>query len=666
MLTKITFSVLLMLGSLATVAQQPENTAIVVVDAQRGALIRWLLPKGPFPRNGFQVERTVAGGAAQIVGRVAPLANDAKLAPERATLAKKYVDLAVRPISTDPKAKSDYAEVRLTVELMTLQDPLLARYLALSIEDPKAPIGSVATYTIRTLGENGLPAAVHATSPLMKLDPMPPPQPPPDLHGLAMRKGVALFWSAPSKQQRNPASAVTYEVRRRDGTLITPEPVLRITARGPSGEEAPGVIDPTPPVETTSSYTITALDIFARRGPESAPVQVFFPDFTALDPPLQINATTSEGKALLSWDAPANKYRKGWKIVRAFQPAALGDPLTPQPVTAPKFIDTTGRVGSTYYYRITAVNVRDEEGAPMVSQAVLVRSGKAPASPANLTAELKTGKIILRWDAAPENVAAFQVERSMDGKQWNLLTRTGSTEPRFSDVYPRDVTGTVQYRVVSWSFDDTASLPSAPITVALPDTQPPLTPNINSIDGSDGKVLIAFTPAGGAKDASQFYVLRSLSYRDSGAVVNPDPLPAAARSFTDPSVEAGTTYFYRLVAVDDAGNRSTPSDPPATVRVSPPALPPPPVAKAHFEAQPFPRVVFDFAASPSPSIRYALERRDAAGRWILIQGPFPQETATAMDTMPPKGGKATYRLVTVASNGVPGPKSAEIEVPIPK
>jgi hypothetical protein len=638
---------------IAVAASTP--TALVVIDANRGAMIRWQLPAGALPKGGFQVERSV-GGRMDLVGVVRPgtaAEADQRLSPDKAKLAKKYLEVS-------PSQSREFTQARLSVELMSLQDPALAKFLALSIEDPKVPYGSTVAYTVTALGENGQPSGVYAVSPLTRVEPTPPPSPPGDLRGAAIRKGITLSWSPPPKTEHNPAAAITYEIRKRDGgksIVMTPDPVLKMN------DDGPGFLDPQPPVEATSSYTITALDIFGRRGPQSAPTEVFFPDFTALDPPATIESRTADGKAFLVWEVKPNKYRKGWKVVRALQPGAAGEPLTTQTLTTSTFTDPSGSVGTTYYYRISAVNIRNEEGPPMVSQAVLIRSGKAPAAPANLSAELKSGKVILTWDAPPETVAAFQVQRSMNGSEWNLLTRVASNEPRYSDIYPRDATGKVQYRVSAWSSDDTASEPSQALNVELPDTQPPLPPNIEAIDGTGGQVAIKFTPSG--HDATQLFVLRSLTFKDTGAVVNLDPLPATARTFTDANVQAGTLYFYRLVAVDAAGNRSTPTEP-ATVRVSEPPLPTPSTPRARFETKPFPRVIVEFAAPSSPSVRYALERRDRNGTWLLIQGPFSQDATSAMDTIPQKGTKSAYRLVTIASNGAAGPRSAEIEVNIPK
>jgi hypothetical protein len=654
-------------ASLAAQQRVQTPTVAVVIDAQRGALVRWSVPPTGLPAA-FQVERSLSTGAKEIVALVKPGASDraGNLIPAKIEFANQYIASSARPVSA--AGAEDAAQARVTVEMMALADPALAAYLGLSYEDRNVPAGAVVTYTISRVGANGRVEGVHGFSPPTPVITMAPPSPPDDFRAVITRGSVGLFWSLPSKEERNPAGAVAWEIRKRESgrtAVLTPEPVLRM-ASSPDEPEPPGAIDENPAPETQIAYIIVAIDVFGRRGPESSPLEVLYPDFSALDPPDVINASTTDGKAVLLWQAPANRYRKGWKVVRALQPNAVGEPVTPQPMTPLQFTDTNVRVGTTYYYRISAINIRGEEGEPKVSQAVLVRSGRAPAAPTGLAAELKTGRVILTWNAPPENVSVFQVERSIEGRNWNLLTSTTSAEPRLEDVYPRDATGTLQYRVIAWTYDDTPSLPSAVVTVPLPDMRPPQAPEVTEIRGEEGRVTLDFTPGGGANDASGFFILRSDNYRESGVLLNNNPLASTATRYVDNAVEAGRTYFYRLVAIDAVGNRSEPSDPPAVIRVAAPVLSAPPTPRARFEPSPFPRVLFEFAASTSPSVLYALERRDASGRWLVIQGPFPHETTSVIDATPPKTGVAIYRLVTIASNGLPGPRSAEVQVTIPK
>jgi hypothetical protein len=645
---------------------QPSPTVAVIIDPVRGALVRWPLPEGAFPPGGFQLEASVDGEPPRVVAVVKP--GSAEGVPGLLPAKKEFADRYLAAAAQVQGGGDEAAQARLAAELVALADPAVAAYLGLSHEDRAIGTGSSVTYTVRALGANGRPERVHGVSPPTPMVTLPPPPPPTDFRAVAAREGIGLYWSAASKAERNPAIGVTFEIRKRDGRSwmpLTPEPVLRISADA-TGDDPAGTIDHSPKPEETAAYTITAIDLFGRRGPESAPVEIFYPDFTALDPPVAIAASTGDGKAMLAWEAPPNRNRKGWSVVRSLQPNAAGEPVAAQPISGSSFVDPTVVVGTTYYYRISAVNQRGEQGEPKVSQAILVRGGRAPAPPVDLAAELKTGRILLSWTPSRDDVAGYQVERSIDGGQWGLLTSVVSAEPKLEDLYSQDAGGTFRYRVVAWSYDDTPSAPSEVLSVPLPDTHPPLSPIVTSIDGSGGKVTIRLAPRGGASDAAAFYILRSETYRDPGSVQNPErPMAALESEWTDLAVDAGRTYFYRAVSVDAAGNRSEPTEP-SVVRVGVPSLPAPPRPALRFKAAPFPHVEVEFSPSGSPSVLYALQRREPNGMWLTIQGPFPPNTTSVIDASPPKREAITYRLVTVGSDGTPGPKSEEATVATPK
>ena len=63
----------LLMGPVARAQSGKSADAIaVIVDAERGTLLRWALPEGEFPRNGFRVERAVGGGRAEAIATVRP------------------------------------------------------------------------------------------------------------------------------------------------------------------------------------------------------------------------------------------------------------------------------------------------------------------------------------------------------------------------------------------------------------------------------------------------------------------------------------------------------------------------------------------------------------------------------------------------------------------
>jgi hypothetical protein len=638
------------------------NAVAVVYDPARGAMLRWALPPVDqrYPKF-FRVERTVAG-TKRVVGEVNPGLNSAGLDAEKQKALRHYLDIeAEADRQSSPEKKTAFVREAFGAQLITAANPAAAAFMGLSLEDPSAPRGATAVYTVFAVSPSG--ERMYAASTPTKLDPLPPPDPPSGFRAELQRNKVGLFWSTPDPATRNSAAAVTYEIRRRDPggkvEVLTPEPILKLRDAGKT--PTPGFVDDKPLIEVRDSYTITSLDLFGRRGAESSPVETFMPDFGALDPPTHIVENNDGGRTTISWEATPNSHRVGWKVLRALNPEAVGEPLTPQPVKTTSVVDTTGTPGTAYYYQIFAVNQRGDTSIPAISKGVVFKSGKTPTAPSKLSAEPKTGRIVLNWQPPAEPVAGYQVERSIERKEWTILNATATSEPRYEDVYSRDATGTFSYRVVSWSFEDNKSVPSEAISVTLADTNPPMMPIVNGIDGADGKVILHFSPRGGSDDAAGFYILRSRVVTEPGQVVNTDMLKSDATQLTDLDVEAGTVYFYRVVAVDAAGNRSLPTDP-ASVQVAEPVLVAPPSPRAHFETKPFPHVVFDFQAPKNASTRWTLERKEVDGKWMLIQGPFPAGTTTVMDAHPPTGAKATYRLVSMATNGAIGPKSPEIEV----
>lgn len=105
-----------------------------------------------------------------------------------------------------------------------------------------------------------------------------------------------------------------------------------------------------------------------------------------------------------------------------------------------------------------------------------------------------------------------------------------------------------------------------------PDTTPPGVPVGLSAASGEGEVTLEWN-AVSAADLDGYNVYRATSSISS--VEGQTPVNGSARltatTFTDADVTNGTTYFYRITAVDESGNESDGSD---EVEVTP--FPPPP------------------------------------------------------------------------------------------
>lgn len=699
---------LLIVAAGAFSQESPKDAGVVVVvDESRGTMVRWVLPSAGLPAGGFRLDRRVDGGPAETIATVRPGQTGVVLSPVWKETAEAILKAGGRP------------EDRASAIVLTLAEPQVAAWLGLSYEDRAVRPGTSVAYTVSRLAADGRVEAIAGTSMPVPVVPMRPPAPPSDFQAKAARYAVEFYWTKPPSVSGH-SEALLYEIRREDGTVIGDGPLLKIS----TAEKAPGAFDLAPGSEVRRTYTITALDIFGRRGPTSAPVTVFAPDFTALDPPKSIDVTLNDGKALLSWSAPDNPNRKGWRVVRTLGASTYGQTLTPQPQQATRFEDPYVPAGVTVRYRVSAVNRRDEEGKPRVSRPLDLPAPKPAPAPQGLTVELTARRlVVLRWVPPAEPVAGYYVERSRDGKHWTLLKGIDGSEPRFVDDDPPAGTAPVWYRVIAWGRNDVASAPSVPIEVSRPPASPPLalpdfvappavslamttqpaapageppppvqspplpppaatstietqanarslpipsavtppaqtipaprteakapdvtkrpaeepaaampavlakpvspvtaapatpaaasqagakppvmttppvapppvpavttaavvkppvaapaapaavsgrpaTPTVSLVDGSGGKVSLRFSLP---PEANGFFIFRSESPDRSGNVIASGLLANGRGAFVDTSVVAGQTYYYRLVAVDAAGNRSPMLDPPATVRVA--------------------------------------------------------------------------------------------------
>lgn len=669
------WSVLLLAAFLAPPAAsaKPKTSgpwAVTLVGADGHAFVRWSLPERRFPANGFRLER-VDGGRKSLVATVVP-GKDADairtLPADEAQMVSAYRKAVEDPtLETDAKKKQDFSRIHLGMTLRTLADPALTAFLGLSFEDSGAPKGATVSYVISAIGADGS-VTLYAQSEPVKIVPMPPPDPPRDVTAQAARGHVQLFFT-PVLSETNPAGAVTYTVLRRDARggkpeTVSPTPLFVNQAPGP-GPKVPAFVDNDPAPEKTSFYSVVPRDLFGHPGPESALAEVFVPDFTANQPPDKVSAVSGPGHVTVTWDAKKNPNTLGYLVSRSLGQDGPYFLVTAEPVAAPPFTDSTGKPGTSYYYTVTSVNKRKEPGDPSRPATSPFLGAKPPDPPAELTAERKTGLIVLRWkEADASSLQGYRVERDAGDGQWAILTSVPTLDDRFDDQLPADTLGTMSYRVVAVGLDGQVSAPSVALKVPLPKTRPPARPEIVSIDGRNGQVSLEFRGSGEKNEANAFLVLRSTSTTDDGIVVHDAPLPKTATTFTDPDVTAGSDYLYRVVTLDDAGNRSEPSEA-ARVRVGSKALAALPAPKLSYQTKPYPRVVAEFAPPADPSARAVLERKELDGSWRTLTGPIPYETTRAIDSHPPKARKVLYRLSVVSANGVPGPASPAAEIQLP-
>jgi hypothetical protein len=662
----LTSTALLVLTVARCAAAQEASGALFAASDGKGHIsLLWFPPPSKWPAGGWKLSDSTGQTLVPQINMGDATALQS-LSVEDADAIHKLPAVLAKPDATVKRK-----QLINIVGLRVFTEPSYARALGLSwtLEDVTA--GS-RTYKVEGLDTTGKTTGLQLTSSAVDSSQATPLSPAPaGVQAKVDERGISLFWEAPAENRQLPV--IAYAVERdgggQSGAAVTAKPVIP-GSRWDS--KIPLVLDRNAPANETLTYRVYSVDAFGRRSAGTS-IRIFYPDFHALEPPQPVTAAGGIGKIVVSWPAQQKPNLAGYVVERAFLYAGPYEALAAQalPPTTSQYEDATVRGGSTYYYRVRAVNSRGDLGNPSSAAMAQPRNPGAPPKVDGLTADAGQTRVRLTWKPVGFPVAGYFVERrAITGaagvENWVRLNPRVTPEALYDDYLGLSSDAKMEYRVLAVAFDNAEGPVSASVQIVLADRSLPDAPSITGSTGADGKTLINFVPAD--QKTAQFLVLRSGREGDLGVVIG-DPLPGDARQFTDLYVSPGEKYWYRLVAVDKNGNRSDPTRPVA-IRIGSPQMPTPSTPTAQYTASPYPHVVLQFQPPPA-GLGLIVERQEqvASGQtnndqtkngWIRIAGPMTAQTAT--DNSLPASGSVGYRISYVASDGKVGPASAVVTI----
>lgn len=657
----IILSLLLLLAGFSTTwADQPRGALWAISDGQGTVSLFWIPKNLTWPSGGWQLDKIKNGKATTLKGKLGPGLNQAamnRLLPkDRTTIDTFSSELKSGAIPREER------EIAFTVMgLSAAFDPDFGLALGLRYQDSD-PKGGKRTYRLTALNSKGQKQSVMTSPAVDPSKPTPLPETPRSFKATPNEAGVDLTWENPKQNPSVPVFA--FEIERQDATggkiLLTGQPLL-ITEAQDLGVH---FVDLAPPKETEASYHIYSLDLFGRR---SKPLSrtLFIPDLSALYPPARFGAEAGDNQVELSWLLNESPFTSGYVIERALLRQGPYTTLTPDGLDAEQDRWTDSRLlgGTTYFYRIRAMDPRGNLGKPSLAASAIPRNRQAPPRPDNLQAEVGRTRVRLTWDAVKFPVAGYKIERfAKEAKRWTILTSGVVPEARYDDQIQLHTQGEFRYRVTAVAFDNQESKPSREVKALLLDTVSPNPPRIIDINGSDGKVVISFKATPPEGDIKAFLVVRSVAEDDPGLVIG-DPLPVGKKRFEDTFVDVGRKYWYRLVAVDASGNRSDPSWTRQVTVLNPP-IPVPGKPSLKVEEEPLRHVRISFK-TPPPGLEVIIQRLEDGQGWRPLTGGI-SDASEAADLNPPRQDKIQYRILYRAANGVAGKPSPAAEAKFKK
>jgi fibronectin type 3 domain-containing protein len=267
-------------------------------------------------------------------------------------------------------------------------------------------------------------------------------------------------------------------------------------------------------------------------------------EFVAPPPaPTGLTATPASGQITLQWNASSGA--TSYNIYRAT--TSGGETLLVSGVTGTSYLNTGLTNGTTYYYKVKAVNSAGTSGFSNEASATPQAATSPPPAPAGLAATAGNGKVTLSWNAST-GATSYNVYRSTTSGGETLLA-SGDTSISYTDNAVTN--GTTYYYEVKAVNSAGASGFSNEVS-ATPQVSAPPAPTGLAATAGNGQVTLGWNASSGATSYNLY----------RGTASGAETLLASGltgTSFTDTSVVNGTTYYYIVRAVN-AGGTSTASN----------------------------------------------------------------------------------------------------------
>jgi fibronectin type 3 domain-containing protein len=313
--------------------------------------------------------------------------------------------------------------------------------------------------------------------------------------------------------------------------------------------------------------------------------------------------------------------------------------------------------GAAYEYRVTFLDEVGGETSTILSARVAV-TDRRPATPTTATGMPGNAEARLSWrytsphGPAEDFVLGFRIERAVGEGEFQPLSniphlRTNEEVQEFVD--PNVDNGRrYRYRIRAVDLAGRLSEPSATMTVEPFDDRAPLAPQNLVTEPGDGRVRLAWRISPEVNVVG-YFVERSTGLDQPYTRLMKDPIPAFSPSWVDQTARGGVQYFYRIIAGNDRGLESRPSNPISVVPLDEtPPEPPTEVMATVIDRQ----LRLRWEPSPSDDVRgYHIYRGEGPGLAIrLTESPLPGTEYTDLgfegEGLKP-GGRYTIRVSAV-------------------
>lgn len=367
----------------------------------------------------------------------------------------------------------------------------------------------------------------------------------------------------------------------------------------------------------------------------------------ALQTPEKLRVAITSGTSLeLSWCDVSGE--TAYHVEKCTLPSGIWLPLASTSMSITKLVDTDVQQGTSYAYRVTA-----SHGSLMSVTSTPIEVIVAPPEKPILTAEaISSSQIKLTWPEALRAQYYRLYLRKVPNTAWILHSQGNiiGTTLTHNSLSSMDH---IEYKLEA--YNGLGSSPASEIVSAITHLAPPAIPRLNSMETTlPTEVLVRW---GAVVLAESYLVERSLSTEDAWTAVA--TVTAPTTQHLDTTVEDGTTYKYRVIAINAAGSSSSSNI--ETVTIPPAVIPGTPLGFRYtLIGGPTARLAWN---SLDNEVGLRVFRRVADGEWTLLTT-LPANTVTYNDTPLQPGQNYSYQVVAFNATGEAPSAQLDLQVPL--
>ena len=250
-------------------------------------------------------------------------------------------------------------------------------------------------------------------------------------------------------------------------------------------------------------------------------------------PMVKIGNSATSGKPLLTWDAVPGA--DSYNVYRAV--SGEGAYTKINSTTATSYVNTGAKDGVTYYYKITAVNSSGEGEYSNVVSGKVVVTPKPAAPVVKIGNSATSGKPVLTWNAV-SGATSYKVYRATSQNGTYSLLGT-VTATNYTNTGAK--AGTIYWYKVK-AVNSAGESPYSNIVSG----QATVTTLTLGHSSTSGKPQLTWKAVSGA---ASYKVYRATSKNGAYSVIN----TTKALTYTNTGAALGTTYYYKVEALNAAG-----------------------------------------------------------------------------------------------------------------